>query len=713
MQFLNPLLLWGVAGISVPIIIHLLNRYRWRPVEWAAMELLRRAMIVRARRVQIEDLILLALRCLAVALIALALSRPTLVPEGALSGEGADIGAVIAVDASLSMEHRPGVKSRFEAAAERAREIFRTLRPGNPVTLVMLGQRPRVLLRNVGFEADRLEQALKQAAPLPEALDTDICLRELADLSRELKAAGREVHIISDAQAATWGRSGEAGKLLLQQLAADARVFFLPVGTPQAENLAVTRLEFQSGTVRRGSVARYVAEVANNGSQTREQVTVSLSLGDSVVDRKVIERIDAGRTAAVPLFVRFEAEGVSRLTARVGRDELESDNARHAVADVRPAVRVLLVDGAPSPEPFKGAADFVAAALAPRADDASAPRIERVAWLDLASKRLADYQIVVLANVPDVVEEIAEALRQFVDGGGGLVMFTGDNVAPAVWNARFRAGRTPLIPGEIAEPVGEVSERSEGRALEAVAEGHPLTRALAAMPPELAADARVYRVAGLKPAASARVLLRTAGGGDPVLAEMPLGRGRVLLFTTSADRSWTNLPTHPLFPILLNEAVTYLLRQAHERPLRVGEPLSVPLTDAGDAAKARVVTVLDPAGKETAVEPVRREGRLLAELPSADRTGFYEFRVSGAESVAVAVNPDPRESDVRVLPPPALTEAVSVPNLRIVPEADDLAVAVREGRIGRELWRELLIAGLIVLAVEAALAWWFSRRRAE
>jgi hypothetical protein len=206
MQFLNPWLLLGLAGISVPILIHLLNRFRYRDIDWAAMDLLRRALIVRARRVRLEDLILLALRCAVVALLALAVSRPTLAPEGNaawLAGE-AGVGAVITVDASFSMGHKPGVYSRFDRAEQRVREVFKSLRPGDPVTLMTLGSRPRVLFRNSGYDANRVVAALQTATPLPEHVNLDVCLEEIESLLTEIKAPSRECYLVTDDQTTTF-----------------------------------------------------------------------------------------------------------------------------------------------------------------------------------------------------------------------------------------------------------------------------------------------------------------------------------------------------------------------------------------------------------------------------------------------------------------------------------------------------------------------------
>ena len=79
MSYLNSPLLWsilGAIGVAVPIVIHLLHQRHRRRTDWAAMELLRRALVVRSGQVKLEDLLLLLLRCLVPALVAFALCVP-------------------------------------------------------------------------------------------------------------------------------------------------------------------------------------------------------------------------------------------------------------------------------------------------------------------------------------------------------------------------------------------------------------------------------------------------------------------------------------------------------------------------------------------------------------------------------------------------------------------------------------------------------------
>ena len=101
-MFLNPLMLFAVAGIAGPIVIHLLNRRRIEKIQWAAMRFLQDAVKQNQRRMNIEDLLLLILRCLIVALIALAMSRPAIRSSIASLFGQSTVTAAIVIDNSAS-----------------------------------------------------------------------------------------------------------------------------------------------------------------------------------------------------------------------------------------------------------------------------------------------------------------------------------------------------------------------------------------------------------------------------------------------------------------------------------------------------------------------------------------------------------------------------------------------------------------------------------
>src|SRR3954464_4437319 len=110
----------GLALASIPIIIHILNRRRFKIIDWAAMDFLLRAMRKNRKRLRFEQWLLLATRCLVLALLGVALARPLSCSENSMAGVGQRTGLhVFVIDNSYSMAYeadRPNAKTHFEHA---------------------------------------------------------------------------------------------------------------------------------------------------------------------------------------------------------------------------------------------------------------------------------------------------------------------------------------------------------------------------------------------------------------------------------------------------------------------------------------------------------------------------------------------------------------------------------------------------------------------
>ena len=226
MSFVNAWPIWtGLAalGIAVPVLIHLWSRNQKFETKWAAMELLKKAMIARSRKIQIEDYILMLLRALALLLIAVALLRPIFNTGGAGGMGDRNVGVVIAIDASYSMNH--GEPARFEKAIGQAREILATLQEGDPVSIVLMSQQPEVIFRRTGYDATAFNKALDdlgKASSQPLNIEHNLTL--IDELVDELKTATRECYLITDAQASDWRALSDQAKSSLQKIGEDARL---------------------------------------------------------------------------------------------------------------------------------------------------------------------------------------------------------------------------------------------------------------------------------------------------------------------------------------------------------------------------------------------------------------------------------------------------------------------------------------------------------
>jgi len=671
MTFLNPLLLLAGLGVALPILAHLLNRYRVRHTPWAAMQFLNRSVRVRSRQLRLRDLLLLLLRCVAVLLLALALSRPATnnPDESWLPGERR-AGVVIALDASFSMQHSDGNSTRFQRAVEHIGVISERIHTGDPLSLVLLGGEHRVVLRNMAFEPERFRAILQQQKASAESLDLDSVPKRLKELAEDMDAHQKEIYIVTDVQAQVWDHRSARLRNALKGLGESASVFMVPV-SGGANNLAVTDLNLVSGVLRKGTVARYQATVRNCGPSPVSDVEVQCRADGVQIDSKRIPLVLPGSSETVSLFVPFHNAGPTRITAEINSDSLRADNVRRVVAVVRDRVSVLCVDGSSG-----DAGRLIVAALLARDDGTEDENyvVRSVPWLSLPAQDLENVDVIVLANVPEITPDQAVRLSRYVRQGNGLVWFAGDQVKIAEWNERSAGRRTetgkvetPLLPAVIGQVVDSSDALGAGKPLDPSMPDHVLCRPLRSLPEDLLSETRFLKRLHVEPSATSFPVLSLAGSDSPILLEHTLGRGQVFMFTTSAEATWNNMALTPVFPMLMQQIVTYLVSREFEQPRFIGDSLSLSFTEQPDASDA----VFDTPSEETITVPVREyRNQYVALLENAQEAGFYVARVSvQAPGMPVAVNVDTRESDVACLGESELvaTAAARLPGSRSLP----------------------------------------------
>ncbi len=703
----------AAAGIAVPVVIHLLHQRHRRHTDWAAMELLKRAMVIRSGQVRLEDLLLLLLRCLVLALVAFAMARPILQDKVAktLGGERR-VGLVVALDASYGMGHGK-LESRFDRAKKRAEEVLKTVRAGDPVTLVLLGERPRVLKRAAGYDEGSFRKVLESAKPLPERLDAERSFAELATLIEELKASVVECHLVTDAQALDWSDLSQDAAASLKTVSEEAALYLVPIDAGGKENLAVTNFAYVSGSLAQGGLARFTATVKNFGGQASDGASATFHVNGDGLESPALGMVPPGREKHVSFLTSFDEPGDARVSVRLSVDALAADNARHLVVKVPERVKVLCVDGEAATGSKVGETHFLEKALRLKnvGDDASLV-VERCDWRDLEVETLSDYRVIVLANVPNVGKGLAGRLEKFVRKGGGLVIFAGGRVDPDTYGESLRA----LLPGDLSGPVsflGEgdsVEDRTrDSRTFGPIASAHLLARALGKIPPEGRDAGKFHKVMKVEPDSDADVLLTLSDSDLPLLLEKRIGEGASLFVSTSADRDWANLASHPYFPILMQHAVTHLTSRPDQGASEVG-------------GKGRLAFPGKQAGSSVSlVEPGETEGR-VAQLSATDggdtvcefdleRPGFYVVEQDGGAALASNVNP--AEGDVRALSPDALGESLRKSRIDAVvipPQEDDLASVVKDKREGMEISRTLLILALLAFLLQGYLAKRFTNR---
>jgi hypothetical protein len=703
MSFLAPLFLIGALGVALPIIAHILNNNKPQVTDWAAMQFLNSSIRVKSKEIRLRDILLLILRCLAVLLLVLVAAQPIL--KGATGTAGAmgekRSGVIIALDASFSMQHSDGSKTRFERAVDTVETIMASVTPGAPVTLVMLGTEHRVVLRNRTYDPDRFSQILSEQEATPEALDIDSIPRKLKELVKELDAPQKEIYIVSDVQKQDWAFGADRLRHALVDLSDDASVFLLPV-TGDQNNLAITGFELVSGVLRKGTTARYSVTVHNYGLAPVQSVKVSGQINNITVDSKVIPEVAPGQAKTLSLFIPFQNPGSARIAAIISGDGLEIDNARRSVAIIRDKVSVLCVEGrSQEASLFEG---FIASAL--KARDSGADEkdftVKSIPWVALPAQDLDTFDVVILADVPTITEDQTKRFDAFVREGKGLIWFPGENTKMTAWNERSVQQGSPLLPAVIEEAVSAADALGVGRPLNPNIPEHTVSAPLMSLSEDLLSEARFLKRLRVRPHAASATLLSLAGSGSPLLLEHALGRGQVFMFTSSAEPLWNTMAITPIFPMLLQQMVTYLTAREFEKPRIVGRSLSLSYVRQPDAAEAIFLT---PSGESITVPVHEHRNQYRALLGHAKEVGYYMARGSlQTAPVPIAVNVDTRESDVSCLSVDEQQRAFDNTGVQLIQPDEPLTERIDESRGTTSFWRLCAMICIGIMFLESLLA---------
>ena len=755
--FLSPALFYGgAAAVAAPILIHLLARRRFKRIRWAAMDFLIDAERRNRRRVRMEEWILLALRCLAVLLIAIMIGRPFLEPAGVASllGGSRRTERIFLLDDSLSTAYQGPtgtVFGRVQTAVHRLIDTIRKESPGDTTTVIRMSDPTTPVDFGTYLDPTQTEELLARVdamTPTQQAIDPATVIAGLVDvLERSPDVSHLAVYVIGDFQRNDWvgfepgAAAGEGGSAIFDPLAAwagDERRFdvvLVNVAEKDASNLALTDVAIRGGRLVAGTTGTVRATVANFGDANVANLEIELSVGNFAQPTKVLKELSAQQTATADLDAEFVRAGFDAVRVGLLPDNLPGDNVRFIAADVASAIRVLIVNGESSTDDYDNETTFLETALHPEGEVFSGNEVVVVDEAGFDEANLESFHAVVLANVYRISEPAVESLERFVRRGGGLLIFLGDQVDPDLYNVALYRDGEGILPARLTE----VRRAPEASHLVVTDHLHPAMRGLSAEGDPLGigqipfhsyfscrlengasedeVEAGTDRNASASSRGSALLVARFDDADQsPAIVERRFGQGRVVLLTSTADKEWHQWPDHPTFLPIMMELVRHVAKRSDTGASTfVGDTVAVPIDPAVFETDAYVRTPAYPNETEvgvTAVSETDGNGLALRWAHTA-QVGLYQFvltRRDGGEAIQmVAVNTDPNESDLSTASQAELRRAMGDVPYTYIEGLDQLAGAGGEART--ELWRLALVVAFVLLMLEQALAWSWGRRR--
>lgn len=661
----NPALLWGLLAALVPLAIHLFFRRRPRPLAFPALDFVLRARRETERRLKLRRLLLFLARTALVAAAALALARPRTVAPTAAAAPAGPSAVALVLDASGSMRYQLHGRTLFERARADALEVLSGLRGDEPATALVCGGPAPPAAATPGFDRAAVQRILREAEPGFGHSDLTACLAAAAQaLSRSGAALGPRIAVATDLAASAWRFDAPAP--MVQTRAGPVRPSVTLLDAARGEplpNAAVTSLAAEPDAAVGPRGWRLTATLAAFGRQPAKDVPLVLRVGlgkESRVPLRAFADIPAAGTARKVLSHAFAAGGPTAVAVALPQDALPIDDEAWLTLTVPREVRALVVDGAPSPIRQRDEAFFLEAALSSSASPIAPTVVDAEG---LPRVRFADFDVVFLLNVGSLGAKAAE-LATFVEKGGGLFVALGDQVDPERYDAEL--GKLLPAPLHLVKTAGQRGAARDDRAARfaEIDWEHPALAVFTGAAREGLQSVRTWRYMLLRPgerkggAPSERVLIRYDDGA-PALVEARRGAGRVMLYTSTLDREWSDWTIRTSFLPAAQRIAAWLAGSLEERrqgPSVVGAPRAIEPLEG-----QRLLALVDPQGRERAVpEPAKGAPRGRATVVP-DRPGPWQVKVEDAGGVrleprlAFAVLADPRESDTTRLDPREVT----------------------------------------------------------
>ncbi|WP_298859761.1 BatA domain-containing protein [uncultured Gimesia sp.] len=715
--FASPWLLAGLLTAGIPVLIHLLHKRKFIETEWAAMKFLLIATKKYSRRVRFEQLLVLLVRCLILLLLAIAFSRPYWSVQGAFVESAAPVHRIFVIDASFSMRWKGEVQSLFEEAKELATAQVSRSNPGDAFQLIQISNSsPQTLISRPSRQQTYVIDEIARMRPTEEFGNVEQSLQTALEfLGQAQELAQKEVIVISDFQSRSWSsrqtdQSSTRIRSLMEAISKKSTLILKDVGLTKEPNLAIIDFSSKSVFATLNQPVRLGITLHNFSELSQENVNVQLLVDGQLINQKLVN-LPANADTQTEFTHQFTRIGDHRLEVRLAEDLLPLDNRRWKVMPVKKDIHVLLVNGRQSGDSMGKATDYLKLALSPSLKEQPWQGIIKpqvISEGELSNTELSLYDAVVICDVALFTENERDLLKSYVKSGGGLILSLGAQVNVDNYNQTLFQPKSGLIPLKLLNRQGDAQKHTTLFEFDPLKYQHPVIEIFKGNPDAGLETTHLYEYfqAEVLPDPHTRLILNY-DTNDPAIVERTLGRGKVVLITTSLDRQWGTWAIWPSFPPLMNELVLYVSTgKWGRRDAQIGQPLEIMTLENQIAFSPKMIA---PDQKEFPLQSAldRNTDSRTITFNQTFQSGIYEldWEKSALEKTLYAVNVSPRESDLKHIGPQLIPPEYFRRQSGTASVSNELS-ADRTSHAGFS--EILLFTVLALIVVEQLLLWRFS-----
>ena len=681
MAFLNPLFLLGLFAAAVPLLIHLWSRRQAVTVDFSSIMFLVAAHRQNVRRLQLKQLLILLLRMLIIALIALALARPFLTLGLPLAAVRAKTDVVIILDNSYSMQYEDVDGVWFEKAKNIASDVLRSLRHGDSASLILMSDIAEPVFHQLTPDIDSVITAIQNAKVSFRATNVQPSFELAHEILSESKQQNKEIYLVSDLADNGWAGWGTIPNR------SGSRIVLLPIRKGIAHNTYVEEILFSHQLIGIDLPFHLNTTIRNQSESEVAETTLTFVLDGQ---KEKTQTFSIGANESIMRMMTHTSSNLGTHTGffELTNDRLNTDNRRYFAYSALGEIRVLVVSEQ---------TDYLSLALNPLTHKKTAGAIFKSSMIQptnctytaFETYPLQDFDIVLIADLSKLSSKVDIQVQELVRQGKHLIAFTSGTNNQSWLPVQFGQPITWQIPQKISKydethPIFEIFPDN----ILSGQYGPQFFQSLSGTP------------------TSDSTTLAQFGDATPFLIHNRIGRGNILLFNCSLkqENNSNEFLVNPYFLPLIQQCVLYTMQNTVQRNITVGDTYTAnyPQNRGG---RAWIKRLDSSESDEMHAVPITEDGTIRYEL--AKEPGIYQVEVKAQDRLYrdfFAVNTPVAEADLTAISFQQVAERVDA-QTEITPETGELDTAELDiRRHGREIWGELLIITVCLLLLEGFLS---------
>lgn len=707
MTFLNPVILWGLFAVSIPIIIHIFNLKKTKKIEFSTLMFLKEIQQSKYKKIKLKQLLILLSRILMIIFLVLAFAQPFETGYLGRAGEKTSSSVLILLDDSFSMETRETQGNYFESAKNKATELLTILNESDEIYFTPIS-------KIAGSNNYRDIGKLKDSIPNMKISDVTKSLSEVMYYSKGIienfSKPYKEVFLITDAQKSFIGTEKGIASVSSQQFNSNVNFNIINIGKRTGNNISLDTINVITKIFEKNKNVKIKCIVSNrnNFNVSNKSILLKFNGRNEYKEEKVV---DIPSNSSIDVEYNFKpdisgfAEGsIELIQSDVSDDEISRDNIRYFSFYIPEKINLLIVSSSGSDIEFiKHALNSYEEVIkeAPNTENKFF-YVKEINENELNREELSLYNSVLIANKSRFSDAEAEKIKSYIEDGGGLIMFPGKNISAENYNQVLLSKlELPYINSYFGDISGNQISKFSVIDFE-----HPI---LAGIYKQQTDIRRNFLQESPKIKYGLNII--TDKNSQPIikldneknfLTEYSHGKGKILFYAVPADMSYSNFPQSSIFPPLIIRSILYPSNKFHIKEATAGDDYFVDLSSLNITEKNDTLTI---SGLYRIFAPDKQAIINLKDV--LFRTSNYKLQSGNRIIYEFPCNFNKSESDLQKLSDDELKKYFKENydmNINVISGDEKLTASITSLRIGKEIWQYFLIFGLLFLAAEYYLS---------